>query len=585
VYVRYKIIKGHLYYYLVKGVREGGKVRQKVVKYLGKHPGAYGTVRAAPSGAAAEAVRESAALVFAGFPDVTTAVLEQLRGRRTVSKQFIADLARSPLLRKAEQEMIAKALAQMPDGQVSVQEFAEKVKAEVVPLCIQVQKSASIPLANELKRLRSEIEQETGKNPQIAVYEVVVKDNPPQYSERTLGKLKRIAEIENMLEQMDDFYFPTNPARYENISLPEDISGEIKNYEEHIYKSPIKTSAGDVHFSPLGIPDYFAHTRVEDMADDKVRRVIEVQSDLFQRGRLERLVTEGLDCIPKKIVDAYNHAYGTRFAEEEIRRIPVGQLRRETAPALEGGVAEFDALINQTAVPDNIAKLKPYEDTWYERIIGEEIKGAAQEGMTRLQFPTGVTALKIEGLGDREFWYDVSDHSASRLTELEVGKEIRQGLGGRWIITDVLGDGKFKAVPRNVADAEKAWTTVKDTYTPPSNQKYLARNSQTGEVVQFPTSKEADQYIEDAIRRANDQYAETFDISGKVDTSNPIYRFYEHRVQRCLKRFRPTMQRVTDPQGVTWFEIPLEPSDATRPVAAFGAISSDRAKQSRQQHS
>jgi hypothetical protein len=34
-FVRKKTIKGRNYYYLVKSVREGSKVRQKVIKYLG----------------------------------------------------------------------------------------------------------------------------------------------------------------------------------------------------------------------------------------------------------------------------------------------------------------------------------------------------------------------------------------------------------------------------------------------------------------------------------------------------------------------------------------------------------------------
>jgi hypothetical protein len=42
VYVRTKTIKGHVYYYLVRGERQGGKVKQKVVRYLGKHPGVIG---------------------------------------------------------------------------------------------------------------------------------------------------------------------------------------------------------------------------------------------------------------------------------------------------------------------------------------------------------------------------------------------------------------------------------------------------------------------------------------------------------------------------------------------------------------
>jgi len=83
-----------------------------------------------------------------------------------------------------------------------------------------------------------------------------------------------------------------------------------------VYESPIKTSAGSVHFGNTS-DNYFAHSRIEDMADsqeisDRVasqrlqdeegiftnrpkytksggdtRRVIEIQSDLFQKGRLE----------------------------------------------------------------------------------------------------------------------------------------------------------------------------------------------------------------------------------------------------------------------------------------------------------
>ena len=36
-YVRAKKVKGHTYYYLVRGERVGKQVRQKVIKYLGKN--------------------------------------------------------------------------------------------------------------------------------------------------------------------------------------------------------------------------------------------------------------------------------------------------------------------------------------------------------------------------------------------------------------------------------------------------------------------------------------------------------------------------------------------------------------------
>ena len=36
MFVRIKKINGHEYRYLVKSVREDGKIKQKVIKYLGK---------------------------------------------------------------------------------------------------------------------------------------------------------------------------------------------------------------------------------------------------------------------------------------------------------------------------------------------------------------------------------------------------------------------------------------------------------------------------------------------------------------------------------------------------------------------
>ena len=38
MYIRRKVIKGHPYYYLVEGRRHGKKVKQRVIRYLGKHP-------------------------------------------------------------------------------------------------------------------------------------------------------------------------------------------------------------------------------------------------------------------------------------------------------------------------------------------------------------------------------------------------------------------------------------------------------------------------------------------------------------------------------------------------------------------
>jgi len=64
--------------------------------------------------------------------------------------------------------------------------------------------------------------------------------------------------------------------------------------------------------------------------------------------------------------------------------------------------------------------------------------------------------------------------------------------------------------------------------------------------------------------------AEQFDISGKVDKNNPIYKFYEKDVSNYLKKFGG--KRITDKQGVEWTEVPVKKEWGKEPVDAFGKI-------------
>lgn len=67
---------------------------------------------------------------------------------------------------------------------------------------------------------------------------------------------------------------------------------------------------------------------------------------------------------------------------------------------------------------------------------------------------------------------------------------------------------------------------------------------------------------------ANSNLAETFDISGKVDTNNPIYKFYEKDVQKYLNKFGG--KKVVDDKGVSWIEVPITKEQGKMPVEAFG---------------
>jgi len=446
-----------------------------------------------------ELATPKSAPIFKGFKDLSTKILSKLEGRSEVSKQFISDLTNSGDIRQAERDLIRKTLEDFPD-KVPVKEFADKIKTELLPLKTQ-----------------------TIINP-----------------------------------------------RYENITLPDELRGNVASYNEHIYNSPIKTSAGDVHFSPYGessrragtdaTQNYFAHTRIEDLASnpkdefalktlertrgtqgyggkaskvertilgDKIsqdattRRVIELQSDLFQKGRLEEEGTGGYEYELENKINQGNKA----------------------------GIVKWQKIVNERKA--ELQKLEPYRNTWQERIIKEEVKQAAKDGKTKLQFPTGETAMKIEGIGqvDRGFM-NFENGRMTTLTKpenLEIGREIIDQAGSNWIITDVLGDGKFKAVPKDRFSSQELKTLLNDFEHAPHGLK-----------VPFET------------------FQETFDISGKVDTNNPIYRFYEKTVGKYLQN-KYNAERVKDPQGVEWWQVDVKPEMKKKPIDVFSQKKKEQA--------
>jgi len=388
----------------------------------------------------------------APLPDVTTRILEEVKGRKEVSKQFIQDLTNQPHIKQAERDLIRNTLDEFKAGDINVQEFESKVRMSLLPL-----------------------------------------------------------------EQLDHAG-AIGETLYENITLPNELRGKVQDYRENVYQSPIPTSAGDTHFGRgASVPRYFAHTRIEDVANTDIRRVIELQSDLFQKGRLEHQIKQGL-------------------------------IDREVTQELQ---QEFEQKRDQ---------LSPYRNIWYERIIREEIKRANEDNKKTVLFPTGETIMKIEQLGAQDVWSIGDREGILSVDDLKVGREIErmqvvdaQGQRDSWIITEVLEDGKFKALSQ---------LTAENTY-----EIYNEYKDENGEL---DLSDVSFSKMDLAII---DPYTEQFDISGKVDTSNPIYNFYEKQVQKYLKReYGDAMNRITDPQGVEWYSVDIKglPKETLqRPTFAF----------------
>jgi len=299
---------------------------------------------------------------------------------------------------------------------------------------------------------------------------------------------------------------PVKSPRWANIG--EEFIGEGR-YGEIIYQSPIKTSAGDVHFPvrdypapsfegqgysrAQGFPNYFSHIRYEDMADRKTRKILETQSDLFQKERLE---------------SEFDPTFGDVLLPERAGKLAIRKAE--------------------------IEKLQPYSSNdplAHLRTFREEVRRAAKDGKDTILIPSGETAMKIEGLGQTNA-FTIADRTISLRPEmLKVGMEVNQGANiNPWIITDILGDGKFRAVPKRVYEE--------------------FRNLRPG------------------VNRAN--FEETFDISGEVDTQHFVYKLNEEAIPREARKMGLEVEGKVNVDNGDWWKIKIPKERAKMPVEAFG---------------
>jgi len=462
---------------------------------------------------------------FDGWSDITLDTLEKLKGHRSVSKQFIADLSNASHIKQSERALVQSILEQHIGERIVVIDFAQKVRDKLLPL--------------------------------EANYRFCEGNNGSRYN-----------------------------RRFERYCLDKTIRGHIAAYRERIYQSPCKTSAGSVHFSSGEAPNYFAHTRIEDlgasdkdkftlkilkenvkrmprMIDDKAkeerkkrmeeieqlkqkinddkstRRVIEIQSDLFQKGRFERSENLNTHQSIKSIDEVIE---GISQLAEKLREAGFESVAEAEKNSIQSLQREKDRRLMEIEKVSATHSLEPYVNIWQDRIIGEEIKLAAKDGITKLQFPTGETAMKIENLtyNSADIWMEWNSGARCMKEDIGVGMTVYQrNRSEGWMVTEILPDGKFKAVSQ---------TMVSDL---------------TGRY--GLDSKEVISIFKDGKNKLE----ETFDLSSEVNQTHSVYRFYEKEIGRYLEHTYGA-KLVTDDRSVTWREIHITPELAQEPIMAFG---------------
>jgi hypothetical protein len=316
-----------------------------------------------------------------------------------------------------------------------------------------------------------------------------VKVENPQYMGTTIQRTKELG-----------------PEMYGNRSK----SASGFNYEEVVFESPIKTN-GSSHYP--NSRNYFAHARGDEVIESgkKIWREQEIQSDLLQKDKLENM--QGV----------FKGANDEQAIQDILAKNPTSQVLAEAGERQRG-----------------ILKLSPFtNDRFGERIMRERIREKAQKGYDKYRLPTGETIGKIEGF-ESPRWFENPTGE-----EIQMGSKLRQltprnlkvGMiigsetqGDAWVITDILGDGRFKAVPKDTISVDGRVT-------------------------------------ESVIKDTPDALKETFDLTGR---SNPQSRRYQDWGKFLKNKFGG--KEVTDPQGNTWMEIDLKKEHGKMPVEAFGLV-------------
>lgn len=230
---------------------------------------------------------------------------------------------------------------------------------------------------------------------------------------------------------------PVKSPRWSHIG--EDFIGDGK-YGEIIYQSPIKTSAGDVHFPDRSysrvigqdkdvFPNYFSHVRYEDMADGKTRKILETQSDLFQKENFAEEIDVGL---PESIQQ--------KNRKNELAGKPLTQ----------GFTKQELDIWNKNQ--ERLSKLQPYSSNdplAQLRTFREEVKRAAKDGKNTLLIPSGETAMAIENIAFRDYAGKVIP-----LKGFKKGQQIFTPNGEQFFVTKVNPDGSFSAVPKFAFEKE-----------------------------------------------------------------------------------------------------------------------------------
>lgn len=271
----------------------------------------------------------------------------------------------------------------------------------------------------------------------------------------------------------------------------------------------------------------------------KTRRILEVQSDLFQKGRdKEKLVgdkfkenhgyfeldgytyAEKYDNLTReKTPYKFDSKYGKGIAIPQGGEIFVTREEYEDAKEKSLGLKD-------TVKANQFLQLLNKDNNWVTFFVKSIIQDSAKKGYEKVLFPSGNTASKVEGHSTLE---EFKKQKEDRIKELEKKAEPYY----RFLDKDGFTKNQFK----DEFEAKE--------YAKISGEKY-----QTILLNTMQESQEIKQLKQELERVEKEGFA----------ALRPIYNFYENTVANILKKQGYNPMEIVDEYGNMWNEVEVDES-------------------------
>ena len=323
--------------------------------------------------------------------------------------------------------------------------------------------------------------------------------------------------------------------------------------------------------APFNEPSTIAHVRAS--FNEKTKEVIvhEFQSDPFQDNAQWTLDTEaGAKEQVYSLSKTYNDVSIKKIQENGIDKWQVkGRERKQlTAQGVEQDENEMWRSSNGNLEDKNnqFLQLLNQKDNWIAFGINSIIQQAAKQGFTSVKFPTGNTAIQIEGGSTVEELKKVKE---DRIKELESSKkDLKPKILSSSYIKGVTlmrlnkSDGYLK-------DGYVVWTnTIKDLEDKSIVTKDTTQNIHGVDFTYVTLSKEflennfelTVKKQEDGINNEINQLKgelKTLETQGLSGVFGGVYNFYERTVKNVLQKSGYNPKEVTDKYGNEFNEVEL----------------------------